>query len=40
MPKCDFNKVAWAAASVTVSLQDNLDETLEKVFQWHRAKFE
>ena len=40
MPKCDFNKVAWAAASVTVSLQDNLDETVEKVFQWHRAKFE
>ena len=40
MPKCDFNKVAWAAASVIVSLQDNLDETLEKVFQWHRAKFE
>ena len=24
---------AWAAASVTVSLQNNLDETLEKVLQ-------
>ena len=40
MPKCDFNKVAWAAAFVTVSLQNNLDETLEKVLQWRRAKFE
>ena len=33
MPKCDFKKVAWAAASVTVSLQNNLDEALEKVLQ-------
>ena len=40
MPKCDFKKVAWAAASVTVSLQNNLDEALEKVLQWHRANFE
>ena len=40
MPKCDFKKVAWAAASVTVSLQNNLDEALEKVLQRHRANFE
>ena len=32
MPKCDFKKVAWAAASVTVSLQNNLDEASKKFF--------